>query len=459
MPNEDREQKFERALARHLKNVSPDSACPDPETLAAYHECTLSFDEMAQWKKHVAGCVRCQETLALVEQSELAGAEDWERSNAPVPVEALARPKVHRGPEGSLERETAVAAPVTAMRTASHLRWRWAVPLGTIAAVVIVWVGVREVRMHRAEKTASVEMAKNGPTSTSLPPSVTSPQKSRQANEDRSASLEAYNRPPSSMPEPSTKTESADELRARRIVPPSSTDSKLLDKEQTFPKQKDLSGVVGGAVAAPAHETPTLRDDYAKSATEAAPPPAPVLTSPSASGGRSLPEAKKARGPSAAQATQMQVQVQAMGPANSTSSELPLNGRNDAGLRKIVMADRRYVATPNEKYLWRLGNAGTVERSSDKGQTWKLQNSGVHLDLTAGSATSEKICWVVGRVGTILLTTDGGKHWKQVPSPIAEDLGGVHAADALHASVWDVPNRQSFETKDGGVTWQRIANE
>jgi len=83
----------------------------------------------------------------------------------------------------------------------------------------------------------------------------------------------------------------------------------------------------------------------------------------------------------------------------------------------------------------------------------------VTADLTAGSATSNDVCWVVGKSGTLLLTGDGGKHWSQLSSPIAADLGGVHATNASHASIWDVPNRNSFETNDGGATWQRTANE
>ena len=81
------------------------------------------------------------------------------------------------------------------------------------------------------------------------------------------------------------------------------------------------------------------------------------------------------------------------------------------------------------------------------------------MDLRAGSATSDRVCWLIGGAGTILLTTDGGKHWKQVTSPMVEDLGGIHARDAQHASIWDVPNRKSFETDDGGTTWKRTANE
>ena len=77
-------------------------------------------------------------------------------------------------------------------------------------------------------------------------------------------------------------------------------------------------------------------------------------------------------------------------------------------------------------------------------------------DLTAGSATSDKTCWIVGKAGTVLLTIDGGKHWKRISSPALEDLGGIQAMDALHASIWDISKRVTFETADGGVTWQQV---
>src|SRR6202011_6349562 len=76
MSSEDREKQFERGLARHLRGGSPDAACPDAEMLAAYHERTFSQEEMEQWKQHIAGCARCQQTLALVERSEVAMREE-----------------------------------------------------------------------------------------------------------------------------------------------------------------------------------------------------------------------------------------------------------------------------------------------------------------------------------------------------------------------------------------------
>jgi photosystem II stability/assembly factor-like uncharacterized protein len=117
------------------------------------------------------------------------------------------------------------------------------------------------------------------------------------------------------------------------------------------------------------------------------------------------------------------------------------------------------IVAPNLAAMWRLGVAGAIEYSSDQGTTWKSQQSFVTADLTAGSAPSGTICWVVGVHGTVLLTTDSGETWKKVPAPLVENLSGVHATDALRATVWAAFNRGTFETTDGGTTWKQIANE
>ncbi|HKT46121.1 MAG TPA: hypothetical protein VJP87_01230, partial [Candidatus Acidoferrales bacterium] len=77
MAADNREQLFEKALARHLRQsgrpVSSEHAsasCPDAETLAAYHERTLSLDELNQWKQHLVGCERCRAVLAQLELTD-----------------------------------------------------------------------------------------------------------------------------------------------------------------------------------------------------------------------------------------------------------------------------------------------------------------------------------------------------------------------------------------------------
>src|SRR5215470_17963538 len=68
---EDRDQLFERALARHLRaEGAGESLCLDPETLAAYHERMLSPEELSSAKSHIVSCTRCQQVLARLETAQ-----------------------------------------------------------------------------------------------------------------------------------------------------------------------------------------------------------------------------------------------------------------------------------------------------------------------------------------------------------------------------------------------------
>jgi photosystem II stability/assembly factor-like uncharacterized protein len=127
-------------------------------------------------------------------------------------------------------------------------------------------------------------------------------------------------------------------------------------------------------------------------------------------------------------------------------------------LEIMAVSNPRLIAPPGSNVVWRAGRAGLVEFSRDGGASWSRQTSGVLADLLTGSAPSDKVCWIVGRVGAILLTTDGGAHWALISSPLSEDLGGIRATDAQHATIWNARNTKSFETADGGLTWKPVPN-
>ncbi|HET6931578.1 MAG TPA: hypothetical protein VFI45_14730, partial [Candidatus Acidoferrum sp.] len=148
MPSDDRDQKFERALAQHLRGGPSQAHCPDAETLAAYHERNLSLEEMARWKQHISTCSVCQEALALVETTENQLVEEWKDQEVPVQqaVSLLAA-----GEESSLKglakATPAASGPVPMRRRPALLRW--AVPLGAVAAGVLVFIGLYEQRMAK----------------------------------------------------------------------------------------------------------------------------------------------------------------------------------------------------------------------------------------------------------------------------------------------------------------------
>jgi hypothetical protein len=143
-------------------------------------------------------------------------------------------------------------------------------------------------------------------------------------------------------------------------------------------------------------------------------------------------------------------------PASSADTTAAMSYQASESLGLTAVSGRRVILAPGSDVVWRPGPAGLIEVSNDRGATWSRQTSGVPTDLLAGSAVTDKICWVVGRAGTVLLTVDGGSQWKLLRPPLSEDLGGIRATDALHATVWNLRRTKSFVTSDGGATWQPV---
>ena len=153
MAPDDRDRNFEKALSRHLRSSassSPDAnvlaggaserpveLCPDPEILAAYHDGSLSFEERNLWKQHVVSCDRCQLVLAhLLTPLDI-----------PVNLETNENVAVLKQP-ASLGR-TASPAYIARPSPPHNLRWLWLVPVGAIAATLIVWVSLNEPRPRK----------------------------------------------------------------------------------------------------------------------------------------------------------------------------------------------------------------------------------------------------------------------------------------------------------------------
>ncbi|MGB8495003.1 MAG: YCF48-related protein [Candidatus Acidiferrum sp.] len=500
MPSDDRDQQFDRALARHLRSASPDAACPDAEILAAYHEGSLSLEEIAHWKAHIVSCSRCQETLALLEQTDSVAANDWEKGEVPAVLQASrsrAESKDTEKEESALAMRAASAAPAPVeIRSAPkgsvgarrRVPWSIVVPAGALAAGLLFWVAVHERTNFSMQKATNVQVAENR--EASPPASSAAPQYGKaEARDEGTAALKSKNladrKPAAALTSPALHAQ-APSLAPSAVPPPAAKELGGLEQDKLAQLDAEKS-----AGTFPAGVGGTLGSVARKRAVAAA-PPAPKAA-PGRAGGplvanqmqnqmqnqNMTQNANQAPNPAANQVTDQatnqppaeekkdiqkaQKQKSEAPPVYSitesvevSATEAPITGRNFSTLR---VPDRNLIVSPNKKQAWRVGPAGKIERSTDAGKTWNLQNSGVAADLLAGSAPSEKVCWIVGKAGTLLLTTDGGKHWKQIASPISDDLGGVHALDAQHASIWDASRRKSFETSDGGLTWKQVANE
>src|ERR1700756_1593377 len=163
MPFDDPNPKFERALAQHLRGGSAQANCPDAETLAAYYERNLALEEMARWKEHISACEACQEALALVETTENQLAENRDEREVPV-FEETSMAGAHAGNIPKRSAKTAVSAapraavtPVRISRRRPPLL-RWAIPLGAVAAGVLVFIGIYEQRAPKLNRFSNAEV-------------------------------------------------------------------------------------------------------------------------------------------------------------------------------------------------------------------------------------------------------------------------------------------------------------
>jgi hypothetical protein len=465
MTSDDRDPKFERALAQHLRGGSAQANCPDAETLAAYHERNLSLEEMAQWKQHISACEACQEALALVEATENQLAEVWEQRGVPVLDEAsISKTQAHSIPKLNAKAHVSTglqpaATPIAILRNRPALL-RWAIPLGALAAGVLVFIGIYEQRAPKLSHSANTEVARNqtpvapGPIVDQLASKLErqpEPRDEGQLSAEMSRQKKEQELPAAQSAKPVAKAKDlGDEVRESRDQFVGGRLEKKIPQPPAPAPQPSAQVSTDGAVA---ENTPVVAP-----ARRPASPPAPLGGSaggvaaqraPVHSDGKSVPSA----------ATETVTVESAAPPMDTTTSRMM---RKQGVANQVVEVSGAYadlILTPDNKVFWKLQPPGTLRLTTDGGGTFKPLDTGANANLTAGFAPSSRICWLAGKAGTLLLTTDRGGHWTMISTPITGDLGGVHAADAQHASIWDAANQISYETSDGGATWKQTSGK
>jgi hypothetical protein len=468
MPSDD--PKFERALAQHLRGGSAQANCPDAETLAAYHERNLSLEEMARWKEHISACEACQEALALVETTESQLAEVWEERGIPV-LEAASVPGAHAGtiPKRSATAEASSAPQAAATPVAINRRrpalLRWAIPLGAVATVVLVFIGIYEQRAEqRAAKVAHYsdtviarrqEPATPGPTLDEQKSKLPSQLQSK----DERASTAELSRPekdqdlpakPTAKPMERAKVAGDAERESRNAL----AGGRFEKKTASPPPPAPNLPVQTSTDAVLSENAPVIA-----AAPRPAPPPAPMAYGGNvggAAGGLKARADAKSVPPSATETVTVE---SAAPPIDTTTSSMMTKQGVASQMVEVTSAGAGLILTPDNRVFWKLQSPGTVQLTTDGGKDWKSLETGANADLTTGFAPSSSVCWIAGKSGTLVLTKDRGRHWTRLSTPIPGDLGGVHAADAKHASIWDAARHTSYETSDGGATWKQTTDK
>jgi hypothetical protein len=509
MGHDDRDRNFEKALAQQLRlgvaGAAQNAACPDAETLAAYHERELSLEELSFWKTHIASCARCQEILAHLEltdnlpigageevlvnenvpgvrvpgQSSVPGVvRELQMAAAPAPAQAQAPPSPS---------QAAIAKVATIHSPRPH--WRWTAPLGAVAAGLLVWIVLHENKSLNVQPPPPIEIAANHDQAASPLPAQSSAETpalkkvaprnepSQRQESDSRARANAITNPKPNLPPKDSKQTAAPvppDLSAALPVAtqPSTAGGALTESKRKSATNLPLFGrsTAGGRALAPSAPRPAA-SKAAGAATARGTAPSPPASGGSSSDAAASVSAAPAPPAPAAQKDADNPPQSVTETATVTGAASPVATGASVSDHQLQTVDRRSsaqflvvmpgppgtisISAPGGRISWRVGLQGAVERTDDAGKSWKPQKSGVTADLIAGSAPSGKICWLVGRQGTVLFTKDGGKHWRKVAPPAEAELASVRAMDDLTALVSDVAGR-TYQTADGGKTWTLV---
>jgi hypothetical protein len=467
MALDDRDRSFEKALARRLRSSAAAAVCPDAETLAAYHERSLIPAEVQTWEQHIAACVRCQDILAQLKATDEIPLGAGQHQNAAVEGSNLFD-AVYVAEEGPTAAEPVAAAPlrVKAQKTAAVVslpqsskqqraaHWRWLAPAGALAAGLLAWVAVHERQPAKMMQPAKIEVAENRAPAPPPPVETTATMERGKAEKPSSSSktgatadtrAAAVDELINHGAEPARKEVAA--LSEGAFVKSDRKDAELNAVEQAPVSVTESTSVGGVADASKSKQTGELPMQE-REATNLVQLQA-ATAKPATGGPAPLPQTE----------SKAMKKAPPLAAAPENALEISSGLRDAPALRMAKSRSPRSVPAPGGRVIWRLGMAGLIELSTDSGLTWTAQISGTTNDLFLGSAPSEQVCWVIGIEGTILRTADGGTHWLSVPSPISQNLGLIRASDGLHATVWDLSRRHSFQTKDGGVSWTQVSGQ
>jgi hypothetical protein len=364
-----RDESLEHLLEESLQapwQTPPSGSCPDAEVLAAWTDGALEGRELAMTREHVAGCVSCQATLAVLART--------------APPEATPVPWWQRMPSV-----------------------RWLVPVAATATAIVIWVAVpREEYMRPAQETTVARDA------TAL--QAESPQSAAQAKE--AIAEDTANRAPQvALRSPATppaelrldaeeKAATGDVAERQDAAPPAREQAAVVPSEQTA---ETAAGALARreAAAPPAAPPPP-------SAQPAAPTPAQVSGFGTA---RRRVFSTLAVQPVlvVSPGTMLRWRIGRAGSVDYSTDA----GRTWEARPTGIDADLVAGASPSGTVCWIVGRTGTVLLTIN-GTDWRRVTSPTTLDLTGVEATDTRTAIVTAANGQRFRTVDGGVTWQSL---------------------------------------------
>lgn len=400
--------------------------CPDAEVIGLFAERALAGAELRAVETHVAGCPRCQATVAAF-------------------VRAL--------PDDAAE-AAAGARETSAGGTAAgggfggwFAGWRWLVPATSLAAValVAVWVGRGPADQVAESARGPAGMAETDAAAPSAGPAA-------------SPAPEAFARE-TTPPPPGNATVGAADARAKTATSAEARRTGAASGEvrrEASAAQADraASANMAGASTVGASAARGARVDTAPADGRTT---APVQETLSVTQAPAAPAAASIAAPAPAPAP-AEAATAAAGPARAVATDAAAGAarpRAAASAEKraepgaVLGANDAITTTRPPAVSFRL-RAGALERSADRGATWQRAVLPAGVTVVAIASPAPGVCWAVA-ADAVLRTTDGATFTRE-PVPTTERLTGITATDAMHAVVTSASGAR-FATANGGRTW------
>lgn len=111
----------------------------------------------------------------------------------------------------------------------------------------------------------------------------------------------------------------------------------------------------------------------------------------------------------------------------------------------------------NEFTGFAVGSDGTIIKTTDAGNTWSKNKSGVRSHLLDVDFINNNVGYASGVNGTLLKTINGGANWSQLNSGTSQHLYSVHFPVDEYTGYAGGAVSTMLKTTDGGLSWQALS--
>lgn len=116
------------------------------------------------------------------------------------------------------------------------------------------------------------------------------------------------------------------------------------------------------------------------------------------------------------------------------------------------------IAFTDDKTGYIVGEAGTILKTTDRGETWEYLSSGKLINYSMIKFTDEQTAYVIGSGGFMMKTTDACETWTRLQTGMSQTISDMHWIDNNTGFICG-GCETLLKTTDGGMTWYDVCPE